>query len=66
MDKLKFWPNDGAWKSAQQLRDHQSDSSWGDMNVCTHFHGNPSNSCQDLTLKSTNVDLMVALGLKDS
>ncbi len=34
----------------------------GGMYVCTRFHGNPSNSCSDISLQTTNVNLMV---LKD-
>ncbi len=30
------------------------------MNVCSKFHDNPSNSCQDILLKNKNVNLMVA------
>ncbi len=47
--------------------DQQSyyNSSWtceqGNMNVWTKFHRNPSNSCQDISFKATNVNLMVAL-----
>ncbi len=29
-----------------------------------NFHGNPSDSCGDISLKSTNVNLMVALEKK--
>lgn len=32
-----------------------------DMNVCTKFRGNPSNSCQDISPKTTNINIMVAL-----
>lgn len=28
-----------------------------DMNVCSTFYGNPSNSCQDILLKTTNMNL---------
>ncbi len=31
-----------------------------DIDVCTTFHGNPSNSCRDISLKPINVNLMVA------
>lgn len=31
------------------------------MNVCTKFHSNPFNSRQDISLKTTNVNLAVAL-----
>lgn len=31
------------------------------MNVCMKFHGNPLNSCQDVSLNTTNVNLLVAL-----
>ncbi len=31
------------------------------MNLCTKFHGNPSNSCQDISLQTTNFKLMVVL-----
>ncbi len=30
------------------------------INVWTTFHGNPSKSCWDISLKTTNVNLMVA------
>lgn len=28
------------------------------MNVCTKYHGNPSKSCQDISFKTINVNLM--------
>ncbi len=31
------------------------------MNVCAKFHGNLSNSCRNISLKTTNVNLMVVL-----
>lgn len=31
------------------------------MNVFTTFHGHPSNSCEDDLLRTTNVNVMVAL-----
>ncbi len=31
------------------------------MNVCTKFHGNPFNSCRDISLKAANENLTVAL-----
>lgn len=35
------------------------------MNVCTKCHGNPSNSCQDISVKTTNLSIiMVLLGAK--
>ncbi len=41
-------------------------SQWSDnpsyprgMNVCTKFHGKPSNSCLDISFKATNVNAMV-------
>ncbi len=33
----------------------------GDMNACTKFHGNTSNSFKDIPLKATNINHMVAL-----
>ncbi len=33
----------------------------GGMNVWTKFHDNPSNSCWDISLKTTNVHLLGAL-----
>ncbi len=33
----------------------------GNINVGTKFHGSPSNSCWDISLKTTTVNLMVAL-----
>ncbi len=33
----------------------------GNMNVWTKFHGNPSNSCGEILLKTTKINLMVAL-----
>lgn len=32
----------------------------GGRNLFNKFNGNPSNSCQDISLKTTNVNLMVA------
>ncbi len=34
-----------------------------DTNVCFKFYGNPSNTCRDISFKTTNVkfDLLVAL-----
>lgn len=32
-----------------------------DMNVCAKFHGNQSNSCVEISLKTTYVNLMGAL-----
>lgn len=32
-----------------------------DMKVCTKFLSNPSNSFRDISLKTTNVNLIVAL-----
>ena len=32
-----------------------------DMNICTTFHANLSNSCQSISPKSKNVNLMVAI-----
>ncbi len=40
--------------------------SGGDMNVCIRLHRNPSNSCQDVLHKTTNVNLMVAPEEKSS
>ncbi len=37
-----------------------NNSDW-DMNVYNKFYGNPSNSCQDISLKTVNVNLTVAL-----
>ncbi len=31
------------------------------MNLCNKFHGNPSSSCPDISLKTTNVNLIVVL-----
>lgn len=31
------------------------------MDICTKFHGNPSNSCLDISQKSQNVNLNVVL-----
>ncbi len=33
----------------------------GTTHICTKFHCNPSNSCRDISLKNTNINLMVAL-----
>ena len=33
----------------------------GTMNICTKFNGNPSNSCQDFSLKAKNVNGLVVL-----
>ncbi len=33
----------------------------GIMNVCTKFHDSPSNSCQDISLTSKNVHLLVVV-----
>lgn len=33
----------------------------GDMNVCTKFYGNPSYNYRDISLKTTNVNFMMAL-----
>ena len=33
----------------------------GNINVCTKFQGNPSNSCWNISLKTTNHSLMVLL-----
>ncbi len=33
----------------------------GDMNASTKSYGNPSNSCSKISLKTSNVNLMVAL-----
>ncbi len=43
---------------------HQSyyfDVPEGDMNMCIKFHGNPSNTFWDISLKTTNVNLLVAV-----
>lgn len=29
------------------------------MTVCTNFNANPSNSCHDISIKTTNVNLLV-------
>lgn len=36
----------------------------GNRNVCTTFHGNPPNICHGLSLRTTDVDVMVALEVK--
>ncbi len=36
----------------------------GAIDVCTKFHGNPSNICLDISLKTTNVNLMAVLEKK--
>lgn len=46
-----------------KLQSHYN-SSWRDENVLTKFNSNPSNSCGDITLEITNVNLMVALQVK--
>ncbi len=33
----------------------------GNVNVGNKFHGNPFSCCQDISLKTTNVNLMVVL-----
>lgn len=33
----------------------------GTLNACSRFHSNPSNICQNISLKTENVNLMVAL-----
>ncbi len=38
----------------------------GNTNMSTRFHGNPSSSCRDISLRTTNVNLMVALKEKSS
>lgn len=45
LDKLKFWPDDGA-KGVIQVHPV------GNMNVKNTFHANPSNSYLDISLKS--------------
>ena len=30
-----------------------------DMHVCTKCHGNPSNNCRDVSLKTTNVNQQI-------
>lgn len=35
-----------------------------DINVCTKFEGNPSNSCQGISIKTTNINLIAALDEK--
>ncbi len=31
------------------------------MDICTKFHGNPSYSCRDMSVKNKNVNLLVVL-----
>lgn len=38
----------------------------GKMKVGTKFHGNPFSICRDISLKTTNPNLMVALKEKSS
>lgn len=35
------------------------------MNVCTKVHNNPSNRSRDISLKTTDVNLVVALNLQN-
>ncbi len=56
LDKLKFWPDDGArWKVGitKVVAFHPVE----DMNLCTKFHGSPSNSCWDISLKTNRPTL---------
>lgn len=49
LNKLKFWPDDGGrWKCHPE----------GDMNVCN----NPPSTRRHISLKTTNVNMMMALG----
>lgn len=36
----------------------------GTLNICTKFHGNPANSCQDTSIKIKNVNLLIPLEKK--
>ncbi len=55
-DKLKVWPDDGTrWKVRELLNNE------GDINIWTQLNVNPSSSCWKLSLKTTNVNLLVVL-----
>lgn len=49
----------------QELKDQQSkvilSHPEGSLNVWTKFHSNSHNSCGDISLKNTNINLMVAI-----